>query len=104
MLPLGGMLITIFAVWLLPKDMVNRQLGISSPASVLGLAYCRWRIGTVGGAGDIYIYCVAVECKACLVYDCTDAFVRCLMVPVNVAYGRGKRRCSATRSFCLRAT
>ena len=32
MLPLGGMLITIFAVWLLPKDMVNRQLGISSPA------------------------------------------------------------------------
>ena len=32
MLPLGGMLITIFAVWLLPKDMVNRQLGISSSA------------------------------------------------------------------------
>jgi NSS family neurotransmitter:Na+ symporter len=30
MLPLGGMLITIFAVWLLPKETVDRQLGITS--------------------------------------------------------------------------
>jgi len=31
LLPLGGMLITFFAIWMLPKDLVNRQLGIESP-------------------------------------------------------------------------
>jgi NSS family neurotransmitter:Na+ symporter len=28
LLPLGGMLITFFAIWLLPRDLVDKQLGI----------------------------------------------------------------------------
>jgi NSS family neurotransmitter:Na+ symporter len=30
LLPLGGMLMTIFAIWLLPRDLVDKQLGIES--------------------------------------------------------------------------
>ena len=53
MLPLGGMLITIFAVWLLPKEMVNRQLGISSTAM-----FWAWRIvaGIVAPLGVLAIF------------------------------------------------
>jgi NSS family neurotransmitter:Na+ symporter len=53
MLPLGGMLITIFAVWLLPKEMVNRQLGISSTAMSWA-----WRIvaGIVAPLGVLAIF------------------------------------------------
>ena len=42
LLPLGGMLITFFAIWLLPKGMVDQQLGIENP--IIALA---WRL--VGG-------------------------------------------------------
>ena len=31
LLPLGGMLITFFAIWLLPRGMVEQQLGIENP-------------------------------------------------------------------------
>jgi NSS family neurotransmitter:Na+ symporter len=57
MLPLGGMLITIFAVWLLPKDMVNRQLGISSPAMSWA-----WRIvaGILAPLGVLAIFIFTV--------------------------------------------
>ncbi len=57
MLPLGGMLITIFAVWLLPKDMVNRQLGISSSAMSWA-----WRIvaGILAPLGVLAIFIFTV--------------------------------------------
>jgi NSS family neurotransmitter:Na+ symporter len=57
MLPLGGMLITIFAVWLMPKDMVNRQLGISSP-----LVSWVWRIvaGVLAPLGVLAIFIFTV--------------------------------------------
>ena len=57
MLPLGGMLITIFAVWLLPKDMVNRQLGIYSPAMSWA-----WRIvaGILAPLGVLAIFIFTV--------------------------------------------
>jgi SNF family Na+-dependent transporter len=57
MLPLGGMLITIFAVWLMPKDMVNRQLGISSP-----LVSWAWRIvaGVLAPLGVLAIFIFTV--------------------------------------------
>ena len=57
MLPLGGMLITIFSVWLLPKDMVNRQLGISSPAMSWA-----WRIvaGILAPLGVLAIFIFTV--------------------------------------------
>lgn len=57
MLPLGGMLITIFAVWLMPKDMVNRQLGISSP-----LVSWSWRIvaGVLAPLGVLAIFIFTV--------------------------------------------
>lgn len=42
LLPLGGMLITFFAIWLLPKGMVETQLGIEKP--IIALV---WRL--VGG-------------------------------------------------------
>lgn len=42
MLPLGGLLIAVFAVWMLPKDLVDKQLGISS-----GWVRVLWKI--VGG-------------------------------------------------------
>jgi len=42
LLPLGGMLITFFAIWLLPRGMVDKQLGIENP--IIALA---WRL--VGG-------------------------------------------------------
>ena len=42
LLPLGGMLITFFAIWLLPNGMVDQQLGIEN--SIIALA---WRL--VGG-------------------------------------------------------
>ena len=37
LLPLGGMLITFFAIWLLPRGMVEQQLGIENP--ILGWAW-----------------------------------------------------------------
>ena len=57
MLPLGGMLITIFAAWLLPRDMVNRQLGISS--RVVSWA---WRIvaGILAPLGVLAIFIYTV--------------------------------------------
>ena len=57
MLPLGGMLITIFAAWLLPRDMVNRQLGISSPA-----VSWAWRIvaGILAPLGVLAIFIYTV--------------------------------------------
>ena len=42
LLPLGGMLITFFAIWLLPKGMVDQQLGIENP--IIALAW-----GLLGG-------------------------------------------------------
>ena len=57
MLPLGGMLITIFAAWLLPRDMVNRQLGISSRA-----VSWAWRIvaGILAPLGVLAIFIYTV--------------------------------------------
>ena len=57
MLPLGGMLITIFAVWLLPKEMVDRQLGITSPAMSWA-----WRIvaGILAPLGVLAIFIFTV--------------------------------------------
>jgi|TARA_B100000768_G_C11268619_1_gene372301 NSS family neurotransmitter:Na+ symporter len=57
MLPLGGMLITIFAAWLLPRDMINRQLGISSPA-----VSWAWRIvaGILAPLGVLAIFIYTV--------------------------------------------
>jgi NSS family neurotransmitter:Na+ symporter len=57
MLPLGGMLITIFAVWLMPKNMVNRQLGISNP-----LVSWAWRIvaGVLAPLGVLAIFIFTV--------------------------------------------
>ena len=37
LLPLGGMLITFFAIWLLPRGMVEQQLGLENP--ILGWAW-----------------------------------------------------------------
>ena len=42
MLPLGGLLIAVFAVWALPRKIIEKQLGITNPA-VLTL----WKV--VGG-------------------------------------------------------
>ena len=42
LLPLGGMLIAFFAIWLLPKGMVDQQLGIEN--SIIALAW-----GLLGG-------------------------------------------------------
>ncbi len=57
MLPLGGMLITIFAAWLLPRDIVNRQLGISSRA-----VSWAWRIvaGILAPLGVLAIFIYTV--------------------------------------------
>ncbi len=55
MLPLGGLLIALFAVWALPKDIVQKRLGIKSPA-LLWL----WRIvgGVVAplGVAAVFVY------------------------------------------------
>ena len=42
MLPLGGLLIAVFAVWQLPRSILQKQLNLTSPA-----ALWVWRI--VGG-------------------------------------------------------
>ena len=53
LLPLGGMLITFFAIWLLPKGMVEQQLGIQNP--VLGWA---WKVvaGIVAPLGVLAVF------------------------------------------------
>ena len=55
MLPLGGLLIAVFAVWLLPRDLIQKQLGISN-GFVLGL----WRLigGVVApiGVAAVFVY------------------------------------------------
>jgi len=53
LLPLGGMLITFFAIWLLPKGMVEQQLGIHNP--ILGWA---WKVvaGIVAPLGVLAVF------------------------------------------------
>ncbi len=53
LLPLGGMLITFFAIWLLPRDMVNRQLGIDNP-----MISWAWRIvaGVIAPLGVLTVF------------------------------------------------
>ena len=53
LLPLGGMLITFFAIWLLPRGMVEQQLGIENP--ILGLA---WKVvaGIVAPLGVLAVF------------------------------------------------
>ena len=53
LLPLGGMLITFFAIWLLPKGMVEQQLGIENPT--LGWV---WRVvaGIVAPLGVMAVF------------------------------------------------
>jgi NSS family neurotransmitter:Na+ symporter len=53
LLPLGGMLLTIFAIWMLPKGMVDQQLGIDSP--ILSLA---WRLvaGIIAPLGVLAVF------------------------------------------------
>lgn len=53
MLPLGGMLIAFFAMWLLPKELMYKQLGITNPA--VGWA---WRIlaGVVAPVGVLVVF------------------------------------------------
>ncbi|NCF76968.1 MAG: sodium-dependent transporter [Proteobacteria bacterium] len=53
LLPLGGMLITFLAIWLLPKGMVEQQLGIQNP--VLGWA---WKVvaGIVAPLGVLAVF------------------------------------------------
>ena len=53
LLPLGGMLITFFAIWMLPKGMVDQQLGIDSP--ILSLA---WRLvaGIIAPLGVLAVF------------------------------------------------
>ena len=53
LLPLGGMLITFFAIWLLPRGMVEQQLGIENP--ILGWA---WKVvaGIVAPLGVLAVF------------------------------------------------
>jgi NSS family neurotransmitter:Na+ symporter len=55
MLPLGGLLIAIFAVWLLPKDMLRDQLGIKN-----GFVMFMWKFigGVVAplGVAVVFVY------------------------------------------------
>ena len=53
LLPLGGMLITFFAIWLLPKGMVETQLGIEKP--IIALV---WRLvgGVVAPLGVLAVF------------------------------------------------
>jgi NSS family neurotransmitter:Na+ symporter len=53
LLPLGGMLITFFAIWLLPKGMVEKQLGIEKP--IIALV---WRLvgGVVAPLGVLAVF------------------------------------------------
>ena len=53
LLPLGGMLITFFAIWLLPRGMVEQQLGIENP--FLGWA---WKVvaGIVAPLGVLAVF------------------------------------------------
>lgn len=53
LLPLGGMMITFFAIWLLPKDMVDQQLGIQNPA----LSWA-WRLlaGVIAPLGVLAVF------------------------------------------------
>lgn len=53
LLPLGGMLITFFSIWLLPRGMVEQQLGIENP--ILGWA---WKVvaGIVAPLGVLAVF------------------------------------------------
>ena len=55
MLPLGGLFITLFAVWAIPTDLIKKQLGIES-----GVVLVLWRIlgGIVApvGVAVVFIY------------------------------------------------
>lgn len=53
LLPLGGMLITFFAVWLLPKGMLDSQLGIQST----GISWA-WRVvaGIIAPLGVLAVF------------------------------------------------
>ena len=64
LLPLGGMLITFFAIWMLPKGIVDQQLGIDSPKLSLG-----WRLvaGIIAPLGASWLYSSAPHGRCCLV-------------------------------------
>ncbi len=53
MLPLGGLLIAIFGVWLIPKDILQKQLGIKS-----GVAMFFWRLiaGVIAPLGVLAVF------------------------------------------------
>lgn len=53
MLPLGGLLITLFAVWAIPTDLIKKQLGIES-----GVVLVLWKVvgGIVAPAGVVVVF------------------------------------------------
>ena len=57
MLPLGGMLIAIFAVWLLPRDMLREQLGLER-----GFGMVLWKVvgGVVAPLGVLLVFLYTV--------------------------------------------
>ncbi|MGI9325109.1 MAG: sodium-dependent transporter [Pseudomonadales bacterium] len=53
MLPLGGLLISLFAAWALPKTLIGEQLGVDS-----GLGFLLWKLlaGIVAPAGVLAVF------------------------------------------------